>query len=128
MYIVSLIYSQWVPASMPDTRYSLYSEYDQAVQRLQEEGDVLIKRIQDLSQILTAPPTDSSFEDALHSMYKIVGQPSPKTVYAYTDEEGNDMNTTLGGGNRVPTMALVALRILGLDPPTEVMEQYKKIS
>lgn len=81
---------------MADTPYSIYSEHDEAANRIREEGERVKKEITDLSKLLEETPKGSpEFKSAVRRLKEIDGSPLPSTVYTYVDEDGNDMYTRL---------------------------------
>lgn len=101
---------------MSDTRYSLYSEHDDASERLRKALENSEKRIERLSDILNSKPKGSEeYNEALSNLRKISESPDPSVIYDYADEDGNDTTTTLGGGgSHLSSLAIKELKKLGL--------------
>lgn len=101
---------------MPDTRFSIYSEHDDASERLGRVFRDYENNIQTLSGILKSKTVDSKeYKKALLEMKEIARIRDPAEVYAYVDEDGNDMYTALGGGNYISSLAVKELRKLNLE-------------
>lgn len=85
---------------MPDTQNSIYSEYEKASQTISRETGYVEWSIDNLVKILKESKEGSpEFDKTLKGLIELENTPIPETVYCYTDEEGNDNYTTLGGGH-----------------------------
>ncbi|MFA5406375.1 MAG: hypothetical protein WC307_03400 [Candidatus Nanoarchaeia archaeon] len=82
---------------MPDTKYSIYSEYDKACELILKEKNKFEKSLEQLLKKLKESENDSTeFNKTLKELLKLEEEPLPYVIYAYTDEEGNDNYTYLG--------------------------------
>lgn len=101
---------------MPDTISSIYSEHDKTSEELESEFKKYEKRIQGLLTVLKSNNKGSKeYDIARLEIKKIANTRDPVIPYAYTDENGNDMFTTLGGGNYISELAIKELKKSGLE-------------